>query len=369
MKTKRERRRANLQREKRPTTALSAITPPQALPHLRLSRLSFVSASVLVKTPPKRNSLIKGILPGNALGALIAPSEWFKSAISTDMAVSIATETPWHGFQVQAGPVMILAGEGHDGYGLRLKAIMKHRGIDPKDLRLYVSRSGISLLNSEDLALLKTKFEKVFVLHGMYPKLLVVDTLARNFGAGDENSAGDMAKFIDNVDTLRRRYECTVLIVHHTGHANTNRARGSSAFRAALDFEFTVERKGDRAILKCSKNKDAEKFTPIVLEKKSVKLRWKTADGIVRDSSFVMERIDASAIPAENKQEAALQLLKKLESDDPLAQKAGIPVSAFRAKLIECGVIQSTKAFERLKKRMIDARTIQQPSKGFVCSK
>lgn len=359
----------NSQKAKRPVAVQSAMTLPQVLPQMPLSRLSFVAANALVATPPTRNWLIEGIVPGNALGGMIAPPEWFKSAIATDMTVSITTAQPWHGFKVKAGPVLILAGEGHEGYGRRLKAIAEHRGINLTGAPLYVSRSGISLLNAEDLVLLKMKFEKVFNLRGMYPKLLVIDTLARNFGAGDENSAADMGKFIDNLDSLRRKYGCTVIVVHHTGHANANRARGSSSFRAALDFEISIERKGDQAVVKCSKSKDAEKFAPIAFQKKAVKLRWKIEGKTVRGSSFVMERIDASKVSPENKQEAALQLLKKLESDDPLAQKAGIQVSAFRAKLIEHGVIQSTKAFERLKKRMVDAGTIQQPDKGFVRSK
>lgn len=67
------------------------------------------------------------------------------------------------------------------------------------------------------------------------PQLIVVDTLARNFGEGDENNTADMNAFVAAMDDLRSRYPgSTVLVVHHTGHAEKGRSRGSMAFKGAL---------------------------------------------------------------------------------------------------------------------------------------
>jgi putative DNA primase/helicase len=51
-----------------------------------------------------------------------------------------------------------------------------------------------------------------------------------------------------------------VLVIHHSGKDLDKGARGSSAFRAALDVEFNVRREGDGGalVLSCTKMKDSE---------------------------------------------------------------------------------------------------------------
>jgi RecA-family ATPase len=39
---------------------------------------------------------------------------------------------------------------------------------------------------------------------GLTRDLIVIDTLNRNFGGGDENSAQDMGQFIENLDEAQR---------------------------------------------------------------------------------------------------------------------------------------------------------------------
>ena len=52
-----------------------------------------------------------------------------------------------------------------------------------------------------------------------------------------------------------------VLIIHHSGHKEKGRARGSTALRGGVDFEYQVEKaKEDKMLVKldCTKLKDAE---------------------------------------------------------------------------------------------------------------
>ena len=50
--------------------------------------------------------------------------------------------------------------------------------------------------------------------------MIVIDTLARNFGAGNENSTEDMNRFVASIDRyLREEFGSAILLVHHTGHA------------------------------------------------------------------------------------------------------------------------------------------------------
>ena len=81
------------------------------------------------------------------------------------------------------------------------------------------------------------------------PRLIVLDTLARNFGGGNENDTKDMNQFVTNVDAVRQAWGCTVLVVHHTGHNSTDRGRGSSALKAALDSEYQLTRQEDSKVV------------------------------------------------------------------------------------------------------------------------
>src|SRR6516225_11927406 len=77
------------------------------------------------------------------------------------------------------------------------------------------------------------------------PRLLILDTLARCFGAGDENSTGDMGVFIASLDRLRADFpQLTILIVHHSGKDDTKGARGSTALKGAADAVMHLTKKG-----------------------------------------------------------------------------------------------------------------------------
>jgi len=73
--------------------------------------------------------------------------------------------------------------------------------------------------------------------------MIIVDTLARNFGGGNENSTEDMNAFIERIDDLKDTYKSCMAIVHHSGHGTSSRARGSSVLPAAVDAEYKVLRK------------------------------------------------------------------------------------------------------------------------------
>ncbi|RNI20619.1 AAA family ATPase [Paracoccus pantotrophus] len=96
------------------------------------------------------------------------------------------------------------------------------------------------------------------------PILVVLDTLARNFGGGDENSTKDMSAFIAAADSLKADHaDCAVLIVHHSGHAEKQRARGAMALKGALDVEYRLEGSNSGLVLTNTKMKDEEPPKPL----------------------------------------------------------------------------------------------------------
>ena len=94
--------------------------------------------------------------------------------------------------------------------------------------------------------------------------------------------------------TSPRRRTCTVILVHHTGVSEEaqHRARGSSAWRGALDIEISViPAKGDKSIeIVQRKSKDAEMAAPVYVDLESVAIPgWFDEDGEAVSSAVVVK--------------------------------------------------------------------------------
>jgi RecA-family ATPase len=73
---------------------------------------------------------------------------------------------------------------------------------------------------------------------GQPVRLIVIDTLARVMGAGDENSTQAMNTVLNSAKRIQRETGAAVLIVHHEGKDASRGSRGSSALPAAIDVAF-----------------------------------------------------------------------------------------------------------------------------------
>lgn len=185
---------------------------------------------------------VNNLLEDNSLGTLIGEPGAYKSFAAVDTALCVAAGIDWHTEAVKQGSVIYLAGEGHNGFARRMAAWGSHHRIDVCTLPFYKSSAAVPMLDKCAAARIERAVKTVADKHGA-PALIVIDTLARNFGDGDENTAKDSGKFIEHIDRyLRVPTGATVLIVHHTGLAAKDRGRGSSSIRAATDFEYLVEK-------------------------------------------------------------------------------------------------------------------------------
>ena len=224
--------------------------------------------------------LIPGWIERDALVLAYGDSAVGKSFLVGDMAFSRVTGAPWHGRPVgPPEPVVVICGEGWRGWARRAKAwSIRHRA-ELKDAPLFISNAAAGLSDPEQLRTVRKAIDGVVKQHGN-PGLVIIDTLARCFGPGDENSTRDMSAFIVALDELRAAYDCTIIVVHHVGHGAKDRARGAAALRAALDAEFRVERGQDGIIrLTATKMKDAALPEPIAFETRVVELGIEDEDG------------------------------------------------------------------------------------------
>jgi hypothetical protein len=113
---------------------------------------------------------------------------------------------------------------------------------------------------------------------------------------GDENSAQDAKTMLDACAWLMREFSCSVVLVHHTGVSDEaqHRARGSSAWRGALDIEISVVPGGEHKPIELvqRKSKDAELAKPVYLG-----LRGVTIDGWMDEDG---EPVTSAVLVAEN---------------------------------------------------------------------
>ena len=214
--------------------------------------------------------LISATLECNSIIGLVGPSGAGKSFVAIDMAMSIATGTPYHGHDVSTGLVILCAGEGFRGIPDRVDAWCMHHGFEKSMAKLAITQRAAQLFDESYLNAFYKEIEALVGQHGK-PELIIIDTVARHMSGLDENSAKDMGALVATVDKLKSDFECSIMLVHHTGHANQDRARGSTAFKGALDTEIIVKPLGDHDItMKCDKQKDGPPFEQMQFVKTSV---------------------------------------------------------------------------------------------------
>jgi KaiC/GvpD/RAD55 family RecA-like ATPase len=201
--------------------------------------------------------LIHELIEEESLSQIFGDPGSGKSFLAIDAACSIGAGKDFHGHKVVQGPVIYIAGEGRRGVVRRINAWAITHSIKLADLPLYVSSKAVGINNGNNVTELKVEIDKIIEILG-YPALIVLDTLARNFGGGDESDTKDMNVFIDECDILKDLFNCTVLIVHHSGHSVKGRARGSSVLYGALDSEYKITKSEDRIQMINTKMKDAD---------------------------------------------------------------------------------------------------------------
>lgn len=200
--------------------------------------------------------LVKRWIQDQALVMVHGPSGGGKTFVVLDWCLRIASgTTEWAAQKVKPGKVVYLAGEGHHGLRSRIAAWKHHHNAGP--LQMWLSKAGCDLNTSEGYRKVADSIKSIQVA----PSVIVIDTLHR-FLLGDENSAQDAKTMLDACANLMREFDCTVILVHHTGVSDEaqHRARGSSAWKGALDIEISIVPAKDKAPMQIvqRKSKDAE---------------------------------------------------------------------------------------------------------------
>ena len=207
------------------------------------------------------NWLIQDVIPERSFVALYGPPASYKSFIAMDIAECIASGRPWLGKEINGtGPVLYIAGEGHGGIGARIAAIRQHHNT-PDGAEIYVIRSQINLRSSvDDFTALIVAIDELVEMLGKDLRMIVIDTLARAFGGGNENSSDDMGAFIQATGKIQNRYRCSLMVLHHAGKDTTKGLRGHSSLLGAVDTQMEIMRftESMKGLILMSKQKDGQ---------------------------------------------------------------------------------------------------------------
>lgn len=307
--------------------ALTAQAKPlEAPPRPRIRLLDIDQIETLA--PP--TWLIENILTDNGLSMIWGRSGAMKSFVALDMALCVATGLPWHGHATRQGLTIYLAAEGAHGLGRRAIGWRRSRGKDLPKPAFKLIPHGLAL-TSDDLNAL---CEAILTLD-VKPVLIVIDTLARTIGAGDENKTPDMNAYVNAADQIREATGANVLIIHHSGVHEEKRERGSNALRGAADTVIKVARKGDTLDIinqaPEGKQKDAEEF-------KTVKLRTAKVAFTHNDTeqTTLILNLREDDGPADADEDAAPQRMGKNETSiiKALTKAKGEPLGFTRLQLV-----------------------------------
>tara|TARA_B100001013_G_scaffold331809_1_gene247650 strand:- start:5929 stop:6936 length:1008 start_codon:yes stop_codon:yes gene_type:complete len=208
----------------------------EEIPHTREGDLFKKSIPIMtlkeLEAKPKTQWLIDGLIPDNALTCIYGPPGSGKSFLALDMALRLSHGESFEELDTTLGTAIYLAGEGISGLSGRVTAWLDYNSKSEGNFLVIDRPVDIS----RNFELLLESIQE----HDLNPDLLIIDTLARCFGANDENSTCDMQKFILGIDTLRVELGCTVLVVHHSSRSERLSLRGNSAFEGVLDTIIKV---------------------------------------------------------------------------------------------------------------------------------
>ena len=279
--------------------------------------------------------LVKRWIQSHALVMVHGPSGGGKTFVVLDWCLRMASGIEeWAGHKVRPGNVVYLAGEGHHGLRGRVAAWKHHH--QAGKLAMWLSKDGCDL--NTPTGYLKV-VEQVRMLPNR-PDAIVVDTLHR-FLQGDENSAQDTKTMLDACAALMQEFGCSVILVHHTGVSEEaqHRARGSSAWRGALDIEISIVpgKEGVPMQIVQRKSKDAEMAETIYVELQQVAIPgWMDEDNQQVTSAVIVQAQAPTSAKKDSKIENHRKTFENAWWSSGAEERNGLPYLSRSAMMDYC---------------------------------
>lgn len=249
--------------------------------------LPWVGLDTLMTHHRKPEWLVEGIWMESNVGWIAGVGKSYKSTLSLDLALSIASGKPFLGkFKVnKPGPVLMVQEEDPIWrVSRRVQAMSRWKDLSPT--RLEETMHGLSLKIDKDLPVplyscIGSGFnfadpDKVALLESAIaeykPRFVLLDPWFQLTPGIDEFKSSEVVEVLTRIKQWRNKYDCAVGIVHHYtkgGGSSDGRDRlyGSMAFYAWSENSMFVNRKPDGNIVEVTRDiKDARTDKPLYVE-------------------------------------------------------------------------------------------------------
>lgn len=342
----------------------------------------FVDIATLLEMP-KASWAVKGHFPKDATGVIYGPSGAGKTFVALDMAMSIATGRPFiERFKTTKGRVVYVCAEGLYGFQERVQAwlnVNKQQWGMPDKSQIWVKKRPVNFLDPDCTIAFLEQCREHF--NGEYPDVIFIDTLAKNFGGGDENSTKDMSLYVMNTEWMRAESGGTIISVHHSGKDIEKGMRGNSALKAGVDVEILVVEGNCGPHVTVKKQKNDKKLGTYMLNAEPVYVRddddgqpwstlvmqwagWKSEiekvekeekAKAVAEKSKTIEQQYIDAVPACEKPEGEIVLADGITAT-AVAKAVGMTEKAerkMRGYLLQKGVIKTVEYRDEKAKHLL----------------
>jgi hypothetical protein len=208
-----------------------------------------------IKLNQVKNWLIEGAFGAGEISVVVGKPGSGKSVIVTDAACHVAAGRDWHGRKVTRGLVVYFAAERKILTERRMAAIRKHHDI--KGISLAVFGGKLDMTGSIDAQALVNQIKLLELERGEKCVWIILDTLTRTFGSGDQNASKDMGRYIQSADVLNHQTGAHITIIHHSPW-NEQRGKGAIDLDGAVDASFFVSKVDRTFVLRCDGTNDGE---------------------------------------------------------------------------------------------------------------
>lgn len=344
---------------------------------------SYGDAAWKARTPPTE-WLADGLLARREISSVYGPPGSGKSLLAADLGFHIARGTPeWHGRKLRRAGVAYAALERAALVRRRFDFLVSTYGpIVPGDnyIPLAVMEGPLDLSDLGSVNRFAMQIDAMgkdgSLKDGegriMDPQLVIIDTLSRAFGGGDENSSVDMAKVVSHmqyIESLITEWPIHWMLIHHTPDANARKLRGHGALLGALDRTICIEkfgRAGEGRLVSITKANDGPEGEVVALKIEGVDTPAGSMPAFREMSTLeaATEKGNRNEQRVSRYKVAAIEALKTLAktTTDP------IPLAEWRAMFsarVKGGTDASKrKAFYRSKKDLLASGEVEEDDRG-----
>lgn len=207
---------------------------------------------------PAPELLVDRLLMEHGVSMIAGDGGSGKSLLLADLCVHIALGREWNGHKVKQGAVLVVAGEGGQGFAWRVKAWLEHYGMSLDDLtNFYIIPHAVQVLDDAQRA-------RVVAYAKALPEpiaLVAIETLSQTAGGADQNDNSEMAAYVRSCREIATALEAHVTFTHHALKTG-NGYRGASSLKDDSDTTILVSRDGDVSTAHCEKQRDGWEYFP-----------------------------------------------------------------------------------------------------------